>query len=364
MRPLLALFALLPAISSGQSLKVGDPAPALTLERTIPAGMTSLKGKPAVIEFWATWCGNCVAEIPHLNELVAKFPGVQFLSISDEPASTVEAFLVKQPIHGWVGMDRESATFKAYMVEARPQTMLIDRDGILRGMMHPEQEDDAVLSDLMAGRTLKSYRMYARLHMLGDTAADPVFALMLRPSSKPKPGGIFGIDRGRLEGDNIFLRTIIAQAYSTGERHLEGFEHLMTTRYDFCVLLPDGLAGERDLLREMLERSFKLKVRHEAREMDALVLRLTGPPPQERPGGFPMTNLVGSLEYRLNRMVVNETGYTGSVKGPDFPDKSEDLPAALKSQLGMELIPERRAVDMLVIESLELPTFRVNIPGR
>ncbi len=138
----------------------------------------------------------------------------------------------------------------------------------------------------------------------------------------------------------------------------------MTTRYDFCVLLPDGLTGERDLLREILERCFKLKVRHEAREMDALVLRLSGSAPQEYPGGFPMSNLVGSLEYRLNRMVVNETGFTGSVKLPALPDKPEDLPAALKSQLGMELIPERRAVDMLVIESLELPTFRVNIPGR
>ena len=364
MRPLFALFVLLSATSSGQSLKVGDPAPPLTLERTIPSGMTVVKGKPAVIEFWATWCGNCVAEIPHLNELVAKFPGVQFVSISDEPASAVEPFLAKQPIHGWVGLDRESATFKAYMVDARPQTMLIDKDGILRSIMHPEQVDDAVLADLLAGRPLKTYRLSARLHMLEGATGDPVFALMLRPSSKPKAGGIFGIDPGRLQGDNIFLRTMIAQAYSTGERHLEGFEALMTTRYDFCVLLPGGLTGERDLLREMLERSFKLKVRHEAREMDALVLRLTGPPPQERPGGYPMTNLVGSLEYRLNRMVVNETGFTGSVKGPDFPEKPEELPAALKSQLGMELVPARRAVDMLVIESLELPTFRVNIPGR
>lgn len=287
MRPLFALFALLPAVSSGQSLEVGDPAPALTLERTIPAGMTALKGKPAVLEFWATWCANCVAEIPHLNELIAKFPDVQFLSISDEPAATVEPFLAKQPIHGWVALDRESATFKAYKVEARPQTMLIDRDGILRGMMHPEQVDTAVLSDLIAGRPLQSYRLSARLRILEDSKADPVFALILRPSAKPKPGGIFAIDPGKLEGDNIFLRTIIAQAYSTGERHLEGFEHLMTTRYDFCVLLPDGLTGERELLREMLERSFKLKVRHEAREMDAMVLKLAGPNRRSVPEDFP-----------------------------------------------------------------------------
>jgi thiol-disulfide isomerase/thioredoxin len=360
----IALFALLAAISSGQSLKVGEPAPALTLERTIPAGMTALKGKPAVLEFWATWCGDCVAEIPHLNELVAKFSGIQFLSISDEPASAVLPFLAKQPVHGWVGLDRAGATFKAYLVEARPQTMLIDKDGILRGMMHPEQVDDAVLSDLVAGRPLKPNRLSAHLHILEDTSSDPIFALLLRPSSKPKPGGLFGIDPGRLQGDNLFLRTIIAAAYSTGERHLEGFEHLMTTRYDFCVLLPNGLTGERDLLRELLERSFKLKVRHEPREMDALVLKLTGTAPQEYPGGYPMTNLVGSLEYRLNRMVVNETGFTGSVKSPNFPDKSEDLAVALKAQLGMELSSERRAVDMLVIESLELPTIRVNIPGR
>ncbi len=360
----LLCLALLAAAASGQSLTVGEKAPEIRLDRTIPAGMPDWQGKPLVLEFWATWCANCVAQIPHLNALVARHPEIQFLWLTDEPASVIDPFLAKQRIRGWVGLDRDSATSKAYRIEARPQTMLIDREGILRGILHPEQLDDAVLADFLAGRPVKPYHLNGRLRILEDTTADPVFALMLRPSSKPKPGGIFGIDPGKLQGENIFLKTIISQAYSLGESHIQGFDHLMKMRYDFCVLLPEGTTGERDLLREMLERAFRLKVHRETREMDALVLRLTGAPPQEFPGGFPMSNLVGSLEYRLDRMVVNETGFHGSLKGPQFPAKKEDLPAALRSQLQMELVPERRGVEFLMIENLELPAYRVNIPGR
>jgi thiol-disulfide isomerase/thioredoxin len=55
-----------------------------------PAGtqpvLSALRGKAVVIEFWATWCGPCVTEIPHLNELVEQVKGkpVVFLSVTDE----------------------------------------------------------------------------------------------------------------------------------------------------------------------------------------------------------------------------------------------------------------------------------------
>ena len=95
------LFA---AASSGQSLKIGEPAPPLTLERTIPAGSETsweaLRGKPVVIEFWATWCEPCVEQIPHLNQLTSKFATVQFISVTDEAAPVVESFLAQRPILG------------------------------------------------------------------------------------------------------------------------------------------------------------------------------------------------------------------------------------------------------------------------
>ena len=50
--------------------------------------MKNLKGKVVVIDFWATWCGPCVAEMPKMKELYAKYrdQGVEFIGVSlDQP---------------------------------------------------------------------------------------------------------------------------------------------------------------------------------------------------------------------------------------------------------------------------------------
>src|SRR5436309_2703130 len=54
----------------------GKPAPALVLKGWInskPLTAADLKGKIVVLDFWATWCGPCIASIPHNNELAKKF---------------------------------------------------------------------------------------------------------------------------------------------------------------------------------------------------------------------------------------------------------------------------------------------------
>jgi thiol-disulfide isomerase/thioredoxin len=362
-----ALLLLLAASfgASAQSIKPGQPAPPLVVTQTIPRGIAvdaaALRGTPVVLEFWATWCANCVAEIPHLNALASQFEAIRFLSVTDEPLATVEPFLSKQPMRAVVALDQDGATFKAYGVDGRPQTVLIDKDGVVRAVMHPAQVDAALLADLEANRPLKPDRLPARLHIFEDRNADPIFSVTLRPSGNPKPGGVFAVDAGKMEGTNIVLKTILAYAYSVGERRIEGAEVPLKTRYDFCVLLPDGIKGDRELLREMLERSFQLKIRHEFREVDALVMTSSKPPVSTGAG---QTSVLESiLEARFNRVVFNETGLE-SYPWFELPAKNEDLADALRRRLGMELSFQHRTVEFVVVESLQLPTFRMGAPGR
>jgi len=125
-----------------------------------------------VIEFWSTWCGYCIAAIPYVDALIEKYPEVQFLSISDEEASAVETFLAHRPLRGIVAVDRAGSTFRAFGVESRPQTALIDSNGILRGIVRPNQITDEVMKDLIARRPISPppFRMPPELQKSGFTA--------------------------------------------------------------------------------------------------------------------------------------------------------------------------------------------------
>jgi thiol-disulfide isomerase/thioredoxin len=352
-----ALLLALGCAVSGQDLKVGNPAPALTLESVSPAGIAptweSLRGKPVVIEFWATWCGYCVEAIPRLNALADQFKEVEFLSISDEPAPVVEPFLAKRPIHGQVALDSGGTTFKAYGVEGRPRTVLVDKNGLVRGAMHPEQLTGAVMADFLAERTVTPVPLRRTLRTLEGNATEPLFAVMIRPATKR---GNFAINPSYVEGQGIQLKTILAYAYETYETRLEGTSELLNTRYDFLASLPTGMTGEPQILRDALERSFKLKIRRDAKEVDALVLKAANPKLKDLKSiGPTVDRLAGSLERRLKRYVVNETGLRGYYF-IEQPSDDKDLEPYVRS-LGLELAPAKRTIETLVVESVELPAL-------
>ncbi|MFM8638500.1 MAG: TlpA disulfide reductase family protein, partial [Betaproteobacteria bacterium] len=61
---------------------------------------SSLKGRPLLVNFWATWCPPCVREMPLLDNFYQqnKATGLQILGIAIDGASPVQAFLARSPV--------------------------------------------------------------------------------------------------------------------------------------------------------------------------------------------------------------------------------------------------------------------------
>ncbi len=351
-------LVLLPVAVSGQPLKPGEPAPELSIERTIPGGapltVESLRGKLVIVEFWATWCGYCIEEIPRLNALSEQFPDVQFISVTDERASAVEPFLARHPIRGTVALDRAGATFKAYGVETRPRTVLIGKDGIHLATMHPAQLTAEVMADFAAGRPVTPLPLRRTLPILDDNSVEPLYAVVVRPARKR---GSFTLNPSYVQGTGLTLKTLLAYAHSLYETRIEAVSELMGTRYDFCVALPPGESGEPQVLRDALDRAFRMKTHYEKRTVDALVLTSVSPKlKQLKTLGPTVTGLAGSLERRLKQYVVDETGLRGYFY-IEQPSEDGELERYIES-IGLKLTPARRTIEVLVVDSVELPAFR------
>ncbi len=113
----------------------GAPAPelVLALEEGRHLRLSDRRGRPVVINFWATWCGPCRIEMPELLRAAAADPELALLAVNlQEDRAAVEPFAEALGMATTVVLDPEGEVADLFGVRGLPTTVFIDRDGSIR----------------------------------------------------------------------------------------------------------------------------------------------------------------------------------------------------------------------------------------
>ncbi len=149
--------------ASAVGAQEGSPAPDFTLQDVDGKSFRAadyLGRQPILMDFWATWCGPCKTELPHLDDIYQDFKeqGLLFLAISEDSprsASKVKPYVRSMNYAATVLMDPDGQVLRKYFGSSLPHTVLIDRNGKIARTFQgyvPGQERDIrkLVSELTA----------------------------------------------------------------------------------------------------------------------------------------------------------------------------------------------------------------------
>jgi len=113
------------------------PAPAFSLPQRGGTTLTleGLKGQVVMLNFWASWCGPCRAEMPLLDSMYKRYSkqGFTLLGVNVEAETAdAEQILKTRPVSFPILWDKESKVSQLYSVSAMPSSVFIDRKGNVR----------------------------------------------------------------------------------------------------------------------------------------------------------------------------------------------------------------------------------------
>lgn len=147
-----------------QGLNIGDRAPELTVRgsggRSLPltdlAGnpirLAGLRGHPVWIDFWASWCPPCQAEMPVLRDVYRSYEsrGLVLIAISVQETSLadVRAYARRYGLPYTVAADLNGDVFREYRVYGLPTQLFLDADGVIRSVVQGPVDYNTAVANL------------------------------------------------------------------------------------------------------------------------------------------------------------------------------------------------------------------------
>jgi peroxiredoxin len=177
-------------------------------EKTQRIKLSDYNGKIRILDFWATWCGPCIAKMAELKKLKNQFPNdLEIISISDEKLEKILSFVQKQSLPFQFVVDSNSVISNKFGVSALPFTILLDKKGIIKTINNSSAITPDVMRDLIAGK-LVSFSKPRNLTVpnLSDTAKKGVQNRRIFTKYQPD---IQSFTRAETEGEYAGRRIMI-----------------------------------------------------------------------------------------------------------------------------------------------------------
>jgi thiol-disulfide isomerase/thioredoxin len=137
-------------LSSCDSLKSRGIAPGdLAPELPFPDlngenfSLEKVKGKVVLINFWASWCGPCILELPNLEKLQQRLRGRDFSVIAvgiDDQKENLASFKAQYGLTFPILVDEDGASKQAYHLGGVPETLMLDKQGRVVLFIDPEDQ--------------------------------------------------------------------------------------------------------------------------------------------------------------------------------------------------------------------------------
>ncbi len=369
---------------------IGKKAPEVSFNTILnykksSAALSDFKSKVVILDFWATWCSNCIEEFPHLDSLQNKFEDdLQVLTVTDEPDERIKRYLSNHPMTLPVVIDTSRFINDLFPHKVIPHTILIDKSGVIRAITTPEALTDKVIEDLIEGKSI------AILEKVDKPKKKPTeaytidknvrFLTLVEPNREDfdsmfNPQGFESFYVRSIIATNLPIATLFEHAYGfpTKSRTVMLVEDMekIQSKHCFVLVVPEADGPKRlQIMQHQLEQVFPYNARILEKMMPVKLLRLVEGKKinliaKNDSSGMSLVAISGEglqlinssingvatfAESRLKMPVLNETGLTGryDLKIESYEDEVRNLNGELR-KLGLELVDAQRPVKTLVI---------------
>lgn len=295
--PLILIICITSCKEESLVAELGKPAPNYTFKNILNSNqhqisLNDLKGKPVILEFWATWCGPCIPAMKKLDSLQNDYGDkIEIITISHENRERLEKFIKSSQTS--LKLVSDTTHTKSFKYKRIPHSIIIDKNGIVRAITSPENINKEVIDNLLANNKID-------LELKDDFYIDPNletktiktitnsdYTIELKSYNQEKRGGFKPLKnvKGEINGVEIWNGTI-PRLYQTifdiaspsrmifkDSLSSDDFPYEKEHQYNFMIQVSDNNQDKwREIGIEFLNENFDINAKMGVDSLECYVL--------------------------------------------------------------------------------------------